>query len=378
MHPAADVRWGENFVADIYNCLRNSQYWDSTLFIVTFDENGGIYDHVLPPSAVPPGDGVYQPNGSGSQVLFDFSLLGPRIPAILISPWIDPGIDSTQYQNTSILRFVQDLVSPTQTISLNQRDLNAPSFASAINRASPRTDCPTWIEGYGSSFDWPLGHVSGATKDSPITITSDSSNIPPSGAQVVISGVQGNTSANGQWIIKVTGLNTFELYDPSDGEPSNGISSGVFTQGQVSNATNTSPIVITTNASSPATGSQVFVSGVKGNTAANGTWTITQTGSDTFSLDGSNGSGSYTSGGTSQGTCQGTWTWPKLSTEDQPPMKFVVDLAKQYAEVLPGHPDSGKPITREFPTKAALAAYTRERYHAALAHYARTKQQQRS
>lgn len=142
MHPPSDVRYGENYIATVYNTLRNSPTWESTLLIITYDENGAIYDHVVPPITVPPDD-----HAGTHHHHFDFSTLGPRIPALLISPWLKPGcIDSTQYQNTSVLRFVQDLCthSPLQ-ISLTERDKHANSIANAFGQfglPSPRTDCP--------------------------------------------------------------------------------------------------------------------------------------------------------------------------------------------------------------------------------------------
>lgn len=69
-------------------------------------------------------------------------------------------------------------------------------------------------------------------------------------------------------------------------------------QKTVSGATNASPIVITTSAAHGyATGDRIIVSGVGGNTAADGSWLITNLTSTTFSLDGSTGNGAYTSGG---------------------------------------------------------------------------------
>ena len=65
----------------------------------------------------------------------------------------------------------------------------------------------------------------------------------------------------------------------------------------MSGATNASPIVITNTAHGYFTGQQVTISGVLGNTAANGTWTITVTDANHFSLNGSIGTGAYTSGG---------------------------------------------------------------------------------
>jgi hypothetical protein len=66
----------------------------------------------------------------------------------------------------------------------------------------------------------------------------------------------------------------------------------------VTGATNASPIVITSTAHGLTTGTRVTVAGVGGNTAANGTHTITRIDANTFSLDGSTGNGAYTSGGT--------------------------------------------------------------------------------
>lgn len=65
----------------------------------------------------------------------------------------------------------------------------------------------------------------------------------------------------------------------------------------ISGATNASPIAITATAHGFATNDVVFISGVGGNTAANGYWTITKTGTDTFTLNSSTGNGAYTSGG---------------------------------------------------------------------------------
>ena len=66
----------------------------------------------------------------------------------------------------------------------------------------------------------------------------------------------------------------------------------------ISNATNATPIVVTAASHAMATGERVYIGGVVGNTAANGYWTVTVTGANTFSLDGSRGNGAYVSGGT--------------------------------------------------------------------------------
>ncbi len=92
-HPGiADVLAGDEHIAGIVERIRSSPLWKSTAIIVTYDENGGFWDHVPPPS----GPGWSDRWGPGS-----------RIPAIIISPWAKRGfVDSTPYDTTSILKFI--------------------------------------------------------------------------------------------------------------------------------------------------------------------------------------------------------------------------------------------------------------------------------
>jgi phospholipase C len=157
MHPDADIRAGENYLAAVYNCLRGSPAWNNTLLIVTFDENGGIYDHVFPPATTPPQPGVV--TDPVTQCTFDFTLLGPRVPALLISPWLGSGIAKAQYQNTSILGFIQSLIGAP---ALTGRDANAPALDplfAEFGLSQPRTDCPLSIPGY-SGFPYADGDLS--------------------------------------------------------------------------------------------------------------------------------------------------------------------------------------------------------------------------
>jgi hypothetical protein len=90
---------------------------------------------------------------------------------------------------------------------------------------------------------------------------------------------------------------TYRIYE-GDSLIANG--TGTLTQldtGVVTGATNASPIVITSVAHGLQTGNVVTIKNITGNTAANGTFTITRTGADTFSLDGSTGNAPYTAGG---------------------------------------------------------------------------------
>jgi phospholipase C len=87
-HPDHDVQAGELFIATIYNAIhQNPDLWKSTALLITYDEHGGIFDHVPPPSCTPDGfTASAQDTGTGAPFAFD--RLGVRVPAILVSPWV--------------------------------------------------------------------------------------------------------------------------------------------------------------------------------------------------------------------------------------------------------------------------------------------------
>ncbi len=92
-HPSyTDIMTGDRHISEILAKLEKSPQWKNMLVIVTYDENGGYWDHVAPPA----GPGWGDRWGSGS-----------RIPTILIGPTVRRGfIDSTPYDTTSILKFI--------------------------------------------------------------------------------------------------------------------------------------------------------------------------------------------------------------------------------------------------------------------------------
>ncbi|OCK76453.1 PLC-A protein [Lepidopterella palustris CBS 459.81] len=117
-HPPSPITLGENFIKSIYEALRSSPQWDSTLFILTFDEHGGFGDHVAPPVNVPAGDSLTYTETApdGKNITFDFKRLGIRVPTLVISPWVEGGKiekkgrnQGGEYSHTSILAFLAKL-----------------------------------------------------------------------------------------------------------------------------------------------------------------------------------------------------------------------------------------------------------------------------
>lgn len=95
-----------------------------------------------------------------------------------------------------------------------------------------------------------------------------------------------------------TALPSYRVYGPAGLLPSGTGTTSLKDSGSITGATNASPIVITSAAHGLSTGTQVTITGVGGNTAANGTFTVTKIDASTFSLNGSTGNAGYTSGGT--------------------------------------------------------------------------------
>jgi phospholipase C len=109
--------------------------------LIVFDEHGGFYDHVTPPSTTAPGDDPL--NAAPGQAPFDFDQLGVRVPAIIISPLIPKGlIDHTVYDHTSALATLerQHNMDP-----LTHRDEKAQDFAHLFSLATARTDTPPML-----------------------------------------------------------------------------------------------------------------------------------------------------------------------------------------------------------------------------------------
>jgi phospholipase C len=157
-HPDHDVAAGEAFYKDIYESLRAGAAWNETLFIITYDEHGGFYDHVPTPTNVPsPGDADSHHSYPDKGFLFD--RLGVRVPTLLISPWVQKGgvisappaaqkpAPDSQYDLTSIMASTRKLLEGMEhTKPLTKRDAWSATFEHAILPSStgmlaPRTDC---------------------------------------------------------------------------------------------------------------------------------------------------------------------------------------------------------------------------------------------
>jgi phospholipase C len=151
-HPDHDVQAGEFFIADVYMALKRSPLWPNTALLIVYDEHGGIYDHVVPPSCV--ADKFPAPaNSTGTGMEFKFDRLGVRVPAILVSPWIPRGtvvdrvFDHASIPGTITKFFLGDY-SPRSPREINADvfiEPNAPPVdpnRNLLSLQAMRADCP--------------------------------------------------------------------------------------------------------------------------------------------------------------------------------------------------------------------------------------------
>jgi phospholipase C len=129
-HPDFPVDRGEALISDIYNALTRSPGWKNTLFLIIYDEHGGIFDHVTPPTV------TRQPSSAGVPDVtpsldppFDFTRLGVRVPAVFVSPCIPPHtvLHDRDYEHSSIVATVRKLFCPGSK-PLTWREAQAPTF----------------------------------------------------------------------------------------------------------------------------------------------------------------------------------------------------------------------------------------------------------
>lgn len=133
-HPPHNIMKGEKLIADVYNAIRaQDELWKSSLIVILFDEHGGFYDHVSPPAAVPPDDQHDE---------YTFDRLGVRVPAVLVSPWVDKRVEKTVFDHTSLLKY---LVDKWGLGPLGARTAAANSIGVAVQRATARDDTLPFI-----------------------------------------------------------------------------------------------------------------------------------------------------------------------------------------------------------------------------------------
>jgi phospholipase C len=129
-----DDQIGEGFTANVFEAISGGPQWDTTFFVVVWDEGGGFYDHVPPPAVVPPDDIPpaikVPPDEPGG-----YDRLGFRVPCLVASPYSRPGyVSSVVYDHTSILATLE---YKWNLPALTRRDAAAAPLLDFLDLESP-------------------------------------------------------------------------------------------------------------------------------------------------------------------------------------------------------------------------------------------------
>ena len=157
-HPPTDVMAGQSFVMRIYQTLKDSALWEKSLLVIVYDEHGGFYDHVDPT--------VNLPAEFGARA--EFRHFGPRVPAIVVSPFVQAGaafgsaqdddptflFDHTALIKTILLRFAGGDFS-----GLPSRVASSSHLGHVLTEGPPRSAPEMPQESVEKVADWWAKHI---------------------------------------------------------------------------------------------------------------------------------------------------------------------------------------------------------------------------
>ncbi len=122
-HAPADIKDGQELVLAVYHALATGPQWEKTMLVIFYDEHGGFYDHVTPPAAADDNRRM-------------FGRYGVRVPALIVSPWVEPGsVSTTVFDHTSIIKTILLRFAPD---ALNQPKRHRGLLARAASAGHPQ------------------------------------------------------------------------------------------------------------------------------------------------------------------------------------------------------------------------------------------------
>jgi phospholipase C len=138
-HPPSDILAGQQLVFDVYDALTKSPDWEDTVLVITYDEHGGFYDHVVPPAV-----------SDGS----DYKTLGVRVPALIVGPRVRKhvcheafeGDEAEAWDHTALIRSILKLClgdgSQAVIEAMGGRVKDRRAHLGLMLEEDPRTDLP--------------------------------------------------------------------------------------------------------------------------------------------------------------------------------------------------------------------------------------------
>jgi phospholipase C len=163
-HPPADVRMGQAFLAMVHDALAQSPLWDRCLLVIMYDEHGGFFDHVPPPTM--------------TDELPDFEQLGFRVPGLVIGPHVRRGcVTSTQFDHVSVIATATRRwgLEPINARAEATNDLSACIDPSFVDDPQPPATLPKMLV-KRPQLVWPGADFHGQTE---LAALADRGGVPP-------------------------------------------------------------------------------------------------------------------------------------------------------------------------------------------------------
>ena len=151
--PPADMQVGQQMVSQIVAAVTSSPLWPKAALFLSYDEQGGFYDHVVPPPACVPDD--YAPDLAPGDFAATYNQYGLRVPLIVVSPYAKRGyVSHVVTDHTSITRFVEarfdlpalthrdaNAVPPFDMFDFDHPDLSVPALPAATIDPTQMASC---------------------------------------------------------------------------------------------------------------------------------------------------------------------------------------------------------------------------------------------
>ena len=138
-HPDSDIAEGEHLIFGVYQAIRsNRSVWNSSMLVIVYDEHGGLYDHVPPPSALTP-----RPEDVATDTpKFNFDRYGVRVPAVIVSAYTCHKVCNDVFDHTSLIATARHLFTGHTDDRLGLRAKCAKTFDTPLilHLDKPRTD----------------------------------------------------------------------------------------------------------------------------------------------------------------------------------------------------------------------------------------------
>lgn len=146
-HPPVHPILGQEFVASIYTALANSPQWNNIMLVITYDENGGFFDHVSPPTTTDDTEAQFGITG--------FDQMGFRVPTIVAGPYVKQNyVSSVVYDHTSALKHLQNAFD-LETLNVRMNAANDLMDCIDMERLLANDPAPPVEIPLVDRFEWP-------------------------------------------------------------------------------------------------------------------------------------------------------------------------------------------------------------------------------